>query len=331
MATILVTGGAGYIGSHVCKALAQAGHLPIAYDNLSRGTPQAVRWGPLEIGDVRDETCLDAVFRQHRPQAVMHFSASTEAGASIDEPTTFYSNNVVATLTLLDMMRKHDVSYGILSSTCAVYGNAAVLPVKETAAPAPINPYGTTKLMAEQAFHDFGQAYALHWVALRYFNAAGADRDGELGERHDNATQAVPRAIRAALGMGPSFYIFGTDYSTSDGSAIRDYIHVEDIADGHVHAINYLLAGGASTVINLGSGKGISVLEMIASVEKSTGRKVPIHNGSRRAGDPETLYASTERARRVLGWQPRYASIDDITASTTRWILGHHNAVKGEC
>jgi len=321
MAIILVTGGAGYIGSHTCKALSRAGHLPVTYDNLSQGTPQAVRWGPLEIGDVRDEQRLDAIFRQYRPQAVMHFSASTDAGASMKEPATFYSNNVVATVVVLDTMRKHGISSGILSSSCAVYGNAASLPVEETTAPAPLNCYGTTKLMAEQAFQDFGQAYGLHWVALRYFNAAGADKDGELGERHDNATQAVPRAIRAALGLGPPFCIFGTDYMTRDGSAIRDYVHVEDIADAHVRTIDYLLAGGASTVINLGSGKGISVLELIASVEESTGRKVPTHNGPRRAGDPEALYASTERAHRLLGWQPRHTNIDDITASTTRWIL----------
>ena len=321
MVAVLITGGAGYIGSHACKALAQAGHQPIAFDNLCRGLAEAVRWGPLETGDIRDGERLDAVFKTYRPEVVMHFAANTEVGASVADPAPFYANNVGGTLSLLDAIRRHGVRHVVLSSTCAIYGAPATLPIHEGTPAAPINPYGVTKLAAEHALRDYGSAYGIGWVALRYFNAAGADKDGHLGERHELATLAMPRAIRAALGLGPPFAIFGTDYPTPDGSAIRDYIHVDDVAEAHVRTLDYLLAGGGSTAINLGSGRGTSVLEMLAAVERAVGRSMRPEHHPRRAGDPAMLYASVDKAACLLGWQPLRSDIDTIVASAARWIV----------
>jgi UDP-glucose-4-epimerase GalE len=322
MVAVLITGGAGYIGSHACKALAQAGHQPIAFDNLCRGVAEAVRWGPLETGDIRDGERLDAVFKTYRPEVVMHFAANTEVGASVADPAPFYANNVGGTLSLLDAIRRHGVRHVVLSSTCAIYGAPATLPIHEGTPAAPINPYGVTKLAAEHALRDYGSAYGIGWVALRYFNAAGADEDGHLGERHELATLAMPRAIRAALGLGPPFAIFGTDYPTPDGTCIRDFIHVDDLAEAHLLALDRL-EPGKGLCHNLGIGRGYSVREVIQTVEAVTGKRVSVKEGPRRSGDPAALVASGEKIRRELGWQPRYAELRPIIETAWAWHRSH--------
>jgi UDP-arabinose 4-epimerase len=317
---ILVTGGAGYIGSHACKALARAGYLPIVYDSLVYGHEDAVKWGPLEKGDILDRDRLDAVMAAHRPALVMHFAAFAYVGESVTDPAKYYRNNIVGTLNLLDSMRAHDVGALVFSSTCATYGIPAALPIDEETPQAPINPYGFTKLAIERALADYGHAYGLRYAAMRYFNAAGADPDGDLGERHDPETHAVPLAIFAALGRGPEFQVFGADYPTPDGTAIRDYIHVSDLADAHVKAVPYLLNGGESGAFNLATGRGTSVAELLAAVERATGRKTPRRMAPRRAGDPPSLYAVARKAEAVLGWRPQYQDIDPIVATAANWF-----------
>jgi UDP-arabinose 4-epimerase len=318
---ILVTGGAGYIGSHACKALAKAGHAPVVYDNLSTGHRDAVRWGPLEIGDILDSDRLDAVFAKHRPDMVMHFAALAYVGESVTSPDKYYRINVGGTLSLLEAMCRHDISKIVFSSTCATYGVPAHLPIKEETPQAPINPYGFTKLAVERMLADFERAYGFRWVALRYFNAAGADPDGELGERHDPETHAIPLAIMAALGTGPAFSIFGTDYRTSDGTAVRDYVHVSDLAQAHARAIDYLADAGESIALNLGTGVGTSVFELVDAVAAATGRKVRVVRTARRTGDPPILYAVADRARQTLGWAPRFVSIGETVATAADWFL----------
>jgi UDP-glucose-4-epimerase GalE len=319
MVNVLVTGGAGYIGSHACKALAEAGYTPIAYDNLSFGHRGAVKWGPFEEGDILDSARLERVFTQHKPRVVMHFAALTYVGESVTDPAKFYRNNVVGALELLEAMRRHDANIFILSSTCATYGDVATLPITEDAPQAPINPYGYTKLIIEQALKDYERAYGLRWAAMRYFNAAGADADGEIGESHTPETHAIPLAIFAAMGKTAPFKVFGTDYPTPDGTALRDYVHVSDLADAHVRAIEFLDKGGASGAFNLATGAPTSVLELIAAVERATGLPVPRTLAPRRPGDAVSLYATGEKARRVLGWTPRYDRIEPIVATAARW------------
>jgi UDP-arabinose 4-epimerase len=316
---ILVTGGAGYIGSHVCKVLARAGFEPIVYDNLLRGHRAAVRWGTLEVGDMTNEDRLHEVFERHRPTSVMHFAALTYVGESVSDPALYYRNNVVGTLALLSAMRRFGVGTLVFSSTCATYGNPVRLPLTEDHPREPINPYGASKLTVERILADYSMAYGLRSTVLRYFNAAGADPDGEIGEDHDPETHAVPLAIMAAAGKGPPFRIFGTDYPTPDGSAIRDYIHVLDLAEAHLSALMYLLNGGAAGVFNLGTGTGTSVLELIASVERAGSRQVPVVHAPRRPGDPPVLVADAQRAVATLGWQPRYRDIDEIVATAWSW------------
>jgi len=317
---ILVTGGAGYIGSHACKALMKAGHEPIVYDNLSTGHRDAVRWGPIEIGDILDHERLEATFANHRPDMVMHFAALAYVGESVTSPDIYYRVNVGGTLSLLQAMRRHGTSAIVFSSSCATYGIPNELPIAEGTPQFPINPYGFTKLVAERMLADFEHAYGIRWVALRYFNAAGADPDGELGERHDPETHAIPLAIRAALGAGPPFSVLGTDYQTPDGSAVRDYVHVSDLGQAHARAIDYLANGGDSVALNLGTGVGTSVLQIIDAVAAATGRFVPVMRAKRRTGDPPILYAVADRARQTIGWEPRFMSIGETVRTAARWF-----------
>jgi UDP-arabinose 4-epimerase len=323
MAKVLVTGGAGYIGSHACKALAQAGHLPVVFDNLSFGHRDAVKWGPFEHGDLLDSHRLDAVFSTHRPDYVMHFAAFAFVGESVSNPAKYYRNNVLGSLNLLDCMVQHKVENLIFSSTCATYGTPNAVPLIETHAQKPINPYGQTKLIVEHALSDYASAYGLRFVAMRYFNAAGCDPEGELGERHEPETHAIPLAIEAAL-KGKAFHVFGTDYDTPDGSALRDYIHVSDLADAHVKGLTYLKKGGKNDFFNLATGRSTSVFDIIKAVETATKRKIPVTLAPRRAGDPAVLYATGEKARQTLQWQPQFLEINHIVETAALWFLRNH-------
>jgi UDP-arabinose 4-epimerase len=298
---VLVTGGAGYIGSHACKALAAAGYLPVTYDNLSIGNRWAVRWGPLERGDILDAARLHEVFRAHRPVAVMHFAALALVGESMAAPGLYYRTNVGGVLTLADAARIHDVEALVFSSTCAVYGTPERMPIDEDTPKRPINPYGASKLMAERILEDFAMAHGLRHMALRYFNAAGADPECEIGERRDVETHLVPLALDAILGRRPPLRVFGDDYPTPDGTAIRDYIHVSDLAAAHVRALDRLLDGGPSAKFNLGTGRGYSVREVLDAAARVAGRPVPHETAPRRPGDPPALVADPAAAAAALG------------------------------
>ncbi len=323
--SVLVTGGAGYIGSHACKALAQAGYVPVTYDNLSRGHRHAVRWGPLVEGEIADRTAVAAALKRHHVASVMHFAAFAYVGESGTDPALYYRNNVVGTLALLDAMREVGVDRIVFSSTCATYGLPEEMPIAETTPQRPVNPYGETKLAIERVLHWYGQAYGLRSVALRYFNASGCDRGGEIGEEHHPETHLIPLVLRAALGAADPISIFGIDYPTPDGTAIRDYIHVEDLASAHVRAIRYLAEGGASTALNLATGRGYSVREIIAAVARATGRDVPQREAPRRPGDPPALVADPRLARSVLGWQAECSDLDTIIGSALAWETRRHN------
>lgn len=309
---ILVTGGAGYIGSHTCKALAEAGHEPIVFDNLSEGHAHAVRWGPLVTGDLCDETALRRVFQDYKVSAVIHFAANAYVGESIRNPKKYFRNNFVATLNLLDAMVENKIRAIVLSSTCAVYGVPSSLPIREEDPRQPCNPYGESKLAVERALGWYANAYGIQFMGLRYFNAAGCDPGGELGEEHREETHLIPLAIQAALGMRPQLDVFGSDYPTEDGSAVRDFIHVSDLADAHVRALHLLGRSDASEFLNLGTGAGISVLKVAESVGVAVGRSVPTRLLPRRPGDPPVLVADAARARQRLPWAPRYSAIDTI-------------------
>lgn len=319
MKTVLVTGGAGYIGSHACKALAAAGYTPVAYDNLVHGHRQAVQWGPLEQGDIADRTRLDAVITQWQPIALMHFAAYAYVGESVTNPGKYYRNNVAGSLFLLEAMRDHGIDKLVFSSTCATYGMPQSLPLAEDHPQFPINPYGASKLMIERMLSDFDAAHALRSASLRYFNAAGADPDGDIGEMHDPETHLIPLVLDAASGQRADVTVFGTDYDTPDGTCIRDYIHVSDLADAHVLALQALENGAGTTAYNLGNGRGFSVREVIDCASQITGRAVPVAFGERRAGDPPVLVGDASRIRRELGWQPRHAAIESIIGTAWRW------------
>ncbi|MSP88371.1 MAG: UDP-glucose 4-epimerase GalE [Alphaproteobacteria bacterium] len=316
---ILVTGGAGYIGSHACKALAKAGFTPIAYDNLCAGHREAVQWGPLFEADLADRARLLQVLRTEKIAAVMHFAAFAYVGVSVRDPATYFQNNVVNTLGLLDCMREAGVNTIVFSSTCATYGTPDRVPIDETQAQRPINPYGESKLFVERALHWYGGAYGLRWAALRYFNAAGADPDGAIGEDHEPETHLIPLAIQAALGQRAGLDVFGTDCPTPDGTAIRDYIHVNDLADAHVLALGKLMAGTAALQLNLGTGRGHSVRAVIEAVERITGQRVAQRLSPRRAGDPAELVADARRANETLGWRPALSDLDTIVRTAAAW------------
>jgi UDP-glucose-4-epimerase GalE len=319
----LVTGGAGYIGSHTAKALAAAGHQPVVLDNMSYGHEWAVKWGPFERGDLSDVEFLKRVLEKHRVEATVHFAASAYVGESMTNPRRYFRNNTVNTINLLDAMIDHGVTRIVFSSTCATYGIPTRVPIDESHPQQPVNPYGQSKVFVERILHWYDVAYALRSVSLRYFNAAGADPDGEIGEDHDPETHLIPLVIGAARGTRPPVGVFGTDYPTPDGTAVRDYIHVADLADAHVRALDYLASGGATTAINLGTGRGHSVREVIDTVERVGGRPVPFTNSPRRAGDPPELVADAAKAREVLGWTPRYPGLSTIVEHAWRWHEEH--------
>lgn len=321
MSSVLVTGGAGYVGSHACKALAAAGYVPVCYDDLSTGHPDLVKWGPLEEGNLADGERLAGVIARHRPVAVMHFAARSLVGESVRDPASTYRVNVASTLTLLEMMRRFGVEVVVFSSSCATYGTPVRLPIHEETAQAPINPYGWSKLMVERLLADHGAAYGLQWAALRYFNAAGADEEGETGEDHRPETHLIPRALLAAAGEVAALELFGTDWPTPDGTCIRDYVHVSDLARWHVAALEHLLAGKGSVALNLGTGQGWSVRQVLKAVERVTGRAVPVRPSARRAGDPPVLVADPNRARVLLGAQPRFTEIEPIVDTAWRFLV----------
>jgi UDP-arabinose 4-epimerase len=316
--SVLVTGGAGYIGSHACKALARAGYLPIVYDNLSYGHEWAVKWGPFQRGDILDRARVDEVLSKYRPDAVMHFAAFAYVGESVTNPGKYYRNNVAGSLALLEAMRDFGIPRIVFSSSCATYGLPERFPISEDAPQRPINPYGASKLMVERMLADFESAHGLVWAALRYFNAAGADADCEIGEEHHPETHLIPSVLDVASGFRPHVTIFGTDYDTPDGTCIRDYIHVTDLVEAHVLALQ-ASEGGTSAAYNLGNGRGFSVREVINSVERVTGLNVPIQLGERRAGDPPMLVSDASIAHQALGWQPRITELDDIVRSAWAW------------
>ena len=317
--TVLVTGGAGYVGSHACKALARHGFMPVVYDNLSYGHADSVRWGPLERGDILDRARLDEVIGVHRPAAIMHFAAFIAVGESVTDPGKYYRNNVAGALNLIEAARDHGIGAFVFSSTAAVYGIPDLVPIPENAPKRPINPYGHSKWMVETMLRDFGAAHGLKSTALRYFNAAGADPDGETGERHEPETHLIPLALDAVAGNGRPLTVFGEDYPTADGTCIRDYIHVADLAEAHVAALRALLGGADSNAYNLGTGNGFTVRQVIEAVEQATGRMVPHGIGPRRAGDPAALVADPSAANRELDWRPAMSDLDSIVATAWAW------------
>jgi UDP-glucose-4-epimerase GalE len=319
---ILVTGGAGYIGSHAAKHLAQAGRRVVVYDNLSAGHRGAVRWCDLVAADLHDTATLRQTIRAYNVGAVMHFAGLASVGASVLDPSRYYRENVEATLGLLRLMAEEGVRPFIFSSTAAVFGEPSETPITEAHATRPINPYGETKLAIERALGHFERAYGLRTAALRYFNAAGADPEGDLGEDHRPEAHLIPLAIAAARGGGP-LRVFGDDYATPDGTCLRDYIHVTDLVQAHVLALRHLEAGGASGLYNLGNGHPFSVKDVIAAVERVTGLRVPWTADRRRDGDPSVLFASSERIRRDLGWRPSISSLDEIVQTAWRWLDAH--------
>ena len=318
MRDILVVGGGGYIGSHTCLDLAEKGYTPIVYDNFSNGHREFVKWGPVEEGDIRDRARLDEVFRKYAPAAVIHFAALIEVGESVKDPLAFYENNVAGSLTLVAAARAANCRRLVFSSTCATYGVPEQTPMTETHPQAPINPYGRSKLITEEILRDLCAHDGFRAVTLRYFNAAGADPEGRIGERHDPETHAVPLAIEAALGRRNGFSIFGDDYDTRDGSCVRDFVHVMDLAEAHTRAIDHLLNNGRSVALNLGTGKGTTVKELLAAIGDVAGREIAITQASRRPGDTAALVADNSMARDVLGWVPRN-DLSSIVSTAWKW------------
>jgi UDP-arabinose 4-epimerase len=323
MTSILVTGGAGYIGSHTCKALRLAGYDPVTYDNLGRGNPEAVQWGALEIGELSERARLREAFGRYRPDAVIHLAALAYVEESNLNPTLYYQNNVAGTAVLLDVMRDSGVGKIVFSSSCTVYGTPADIPILEETRCAPISPYGVTKMICERMLRECAVAFPLSFVALRYFNAAGADPDGDIGECHVPETHAIPLLFDAAVGESKGFTIFGDDYPTADGTCIRDYIHVTDLADAHVKAVQALLGGADSLALNLGTGRGSSVRELVDAVREVTGCKFAVQIGPRRPGDPPALVAVASRARQQLGWQARYSDLSTQVRHAWAWRQGN--------
>ncbi len=316
---ILVVGGAGYIGSHTNKELNRRGYQTLIYDNLVYGHKESVKWGKLEVGDLAEEEHLERIFQENSIDAVLHFAAYAYVGESVAKPAKYYKNNVCNTIQLLDIMRKYQVNHIIFSSTCATYGVPDKMPITEDMPQKPVNPYGATKWMVERILEDYRKAYEINYCCLRYFNAAGADPEGELGESHMPETHLIPLILDAASGKRESISIFGTDYPTKDGTCIRDYIHVSDLADALIRALEYLKQGGESTCFNLGNGNGDSVQHVIEVVKQVTGKEFKVKEEKRRAGDPPVLIGSAEKAEKVLGWKPKYAEIETIVEHAWKW------------
>ena len=319
---MLVTGGAGYIGSHACKALQRAGYRPVVYDSFAAGHRQAVKFGDLEEGDVGDVGAVRAAIARHRVIAVMHFAAFLDVGESVRDPVRYYRNNVGGTLSVLEAMAAEGVTNFVFSSTCATYGEPIETPIAESHPQNPINSYGETKLAVERALPHFERAYGIHSMALRYFNAAGADPEGELGEDHSPEIHLIPRALAAATG-GAGLQVFGDDYPTPDGTCLRDYVHVTDLADAHIRALDAVVETKRSRAYNLGTGHPHSVRDVIETVEKVTARPVTRTVAPRRAGDPAVLYAAAHKAQRELHWTPKLASLDTIVATAWEWHRTH--------
>lgn len=318
---ILVCGGAGYIGSHMVKLLGKKGCKVVTFDNLSSGHADAVLSGTLVQGCLSNPSALQQLFQHHQFDAVMHFASSIQVGESVQQPAMYYQNNVSNTFNLLQCMAQFGIKHFIFSSTAATFGEPRYTPIDEQHPQQPINPYGRSKWMIEQALPDFDHAYGIKSVCLRYFNAAGADPDGQLGERHEPETHLIPLVLQAASGRRPSISVFGTDYDTSDGTCIRDYIHVHDLCEAHWLALQYLRQGGASQNFNLGNGQGFSVKQVIDTAKAVTGNAIDVVVGPRRAGDPARLVADSGLARRVLGWQPEHADIQAIVRDAWHWEL----------
>ena len=331
---ILVTGGAGYIGSHACKALARAGHIPITLDNFDYGHHWAVKWGPLVEGDLADVVLLRQIFREYKIDAVMHFAGYAYVGESMVDPGKYFRNNVANTVGLLDTMVENAVDKIVFSSTCATYGIPDRLPIDERSPQRPVNPYGESKLFMERAMNWYSLAHGIRSVSLRYFNVAGADPDNEIGEDHNPETHLIPLVIESALGRRPQVDIYGDDYPTPDGTAIRDYIHVTDLAAAHVLALEKLQAGAENLFLNLGTGRGHSVREVISAVEQVSGLPVATRKAPRRAGDPPVLVAAPGRAEEVLGWKPVYSSLEILIETAFNWHRKHlqevHERMTGE-
>lgn len=312
---IVVTGGAGYIGSHTCKALSAAGYTPVVVDNLVSGHKDAVRWGPFEQGDVHDQGFLRQVFKTYNPIAVIHFAAFIEVGESVSNPAKYFENNVGGSLALLSAMTECGIKNIVFSSTCAVYGEPQTVPIQETNPRHPLNPYGKTKFMVELMLEDFSKAYGMNYVALRYFNACGADPSAEIGERHDPETHLIPRALMAAAGKAEGLHLFGDDYDTPDGTCVRDYIHVNDLAQAHIKGVEYLSGGGKSVCLNLGTGQGTSVKQVIAAVENVTGKTLDVTIHPRREGDSPILVAQPLKVQETLGFSTQWNDVGQIVAS----------------
>ena len=316
---VLITGGAGYIGSHTSKALARAGIEPVVYDNLSEGHRWAVKWGPLVEADLFDRHALKQAIERHDIAAAIHFAAHAYVGESICEPRRYFHNNVTNTLDFLDALLDAGINHVVFSSSCAIYGVPSAIPISEDHSKQPVNPYGESKLFIERVLGWYGQAYDLRWAALRYFNAAGADPSGELGEAHHPETHLLPLVIEAALDKRTNVEIFGVDYPTPDGTAIRDYVHVSDLADAHVLALQHLLSGGESFAANLGTGRGVSVREMVSAVERVAGVSINVRPATRRPGDPPVLVADPARAEKLLRWHPKSSSLEGIVSTAWHW------------
>lgn len=316
---ILVAGGAGYIGSHINKMLNQEGYQTVVFDNLVYGHRDAVKWGVLEVGDLADIDRLEEIFEKYDIDMVFHFAAYAYVGESVSNPSKYYNNNVVNTLHLLDVMLRHKVKKIIFSSTCATYGVPSEMPITENMQQKPINPYGVSKLMIERILSDYHKAYGLNYCCLRYFNAAGADPEGEIGESHDPETHLIPLVLAAAAGDRDCIKVFGTDYATGDGSCIRDYIHVTDLADAHIRVMNHLQSGGESVCVNLGNSVGHSVFEVIEAAKSITGEDIPVVMDARREGDPPVLIGSAVKAEELFGWKPKYGNIETIMEHAWNW------------
>lgn len=315
---VLITGGAGYIGSHVCKVLKNLGYLPICYDNLSEGHKYAVKWGPLIENDLQNKKALNEVFLKYKPIAVMHFAANAIVSESMKNPEKYYKNNVISTLILLEVMKKHNIKNIVFSSTCAVYGIPKKLPISEDFEKNPINPYGRSKLMIENILKDYSNAYNFKFSILRYFNAAGADFDFEIGENHKEETHLIPLVIKSLLNK-ETFNIFGSDYNTEDGTAIRDYIHVMDLANVHVKSLEFLLKNNKNITLNIGTGNGYSVLEIVNAIKKYTKKRFYIKFLEKREGDPPSLFSDITKMKKFLNWQPEYSDLKTIILSAYNW------------